>query len=36
MEISAVLSDGSTIPIIKDSRFVLEGTKLLNEAFDMK
>lgn len=33
-EISAVLSDGTTIPIIRDSRFVLEGTSLLNEAFD--
>lgn len=34
MEISAVLYDGSTIPIIKDSRFVSDGTQLLNEAFD--
>ena len=34
MEISAVLYDGTTIPVIKDSRFVLEGTELLNEAFD--
>lgn len=33
-EISAVLYDGTTIPVIKDSRFVLEGTELLNEAFD--
>lgn len=33
-EISAVLYDGSVIPIIKDSRFVLEGSQLLNEAFD--
>lgn len=33
-EISAVLYDGTCIPIIKDSRFVLEGTQLLNEAFD--
>ena len=33
-EISAVMHDGSTIPIIRDSRFVLEGTLLLNEAFD--
>lgn len=33
-EISAVLGDGTHIPIIKDSRFVLEGTQLLNEAFD--
>lgn len=34
-EISAVLYDGATIPIIKDGRFVLEGTQLLNEAFDI-
>ena len=34
-EISAVLYDGTSIPIIKDSRFVLEGTELLNEAFDI-
>lgn len=34
-EISAVLYDGTIIPIIKDSRFVLEGTELLNEAFDI-
>ena len=33
-EISAVLYDGTVIPIIKDSRFVLQGTELLNEAFD--
>lgn len=33
-EISAVLNGGTTIPIIKDSRFVLEGTELLNVAFD--
>lgn len=34
MEISAVLHDGTTVPVIKDSRFVLEGTEFLNEAFD--
>lgn len=34
-EISAVLHDGASIPIIKDGRFVLEGTQLLNEAFDI-
>ncbi|NLL73185.1 MAG: aminopeptidase [Clostridiales bacterium] len=34
-EISAVTYDGTVIPIIKDSRFVLEGTKELNEAFDV-
>ncbi|NLO09300.1 MAG: aminopeptidase [Clostridiales bacterium] len=34
-EISAVLYDGTIIPIIKDSRFVLEGSQLLNEAFDI-
>ncbi|MDD4112578.1 MAG: aminopeptidase [Herbinix sp.] len=34
-EISAVLHDGAAIPIIKDGRFVLEGTQLLNEAFDI-
>lgn len=33
-EISAVQHDGFAIPIIEDSRFVLEGTQLLNEAFD--
>lgn len=33
-EISAVLPDGTRIPIIKDSRFVLKGTELLNEAFE--
>lgn len=33
-EISVVLKDGSTLPIIKDTRFVLEGTQVLNEAFD--
>lgn len=34
-EISVVLHDGATIPIIEDSRFVLEGTALLNQAFDL-
>ena len=33
-EISAVLYDGSRIAIIEDSRFVLEGTELLNEPLD--
>lgn len=33
-EISALLYDGEIIPIIKDTRFVLEGTGLLNDAFD--
>lgn len=33
-EISAVLPDGTAVPIIKDGRFVLEGTQTLNEAFD--
>ena len=33
-EISVCLKDGSVIPIILDSRFVLEGTQALNEAFD--
>lgn len=33
-EITAVTKDGIEIPIIKDKRFVLEGTELLNEAFD--
>lgn len=33
-EISVVKKDGSTIPIILDSRFVLNGTQELNEAFD--
>lgn len=32
-EITAVIKDGVEIPIIKDGRFVLEGTELLNEAF---
>ena len=30
----AVLYDGSRIAIIEDSRFVLEGTELLNEPLD--
>lgn len=34
-EISAILYDGASIPIIKNSRFVLDGTQLLNEAFDI-
>jgi aminopeptidase len=34
-EISVVKKDGSRIPIILDSRFVLEGTQILNEAFDI-
>lgn len=33
-EISVCLADGSVIPIIQDTRFVLEGTLTLNEAFD--
>lgn len=33
-EISAVAYDGTVIPIIKNSRFVLEGTEELNKAFD--
>lgn len=33
-EISVVTNDGRVIPIIKNSRFVLEGTEELNEAFD--
>lgn len=32
-EITAVTEDGREIPIIKNGRFVLEGTELLNEAF---
>ena len=32
-EITAVTKDGSEIAIIKDGRFVLEGTELLNEPF---
>ncbi|MBH1939286.1 aminopeptidase [Mobilitalea sibirica] len=33
-EITVCLKDGTTIPIIKDKRFVLEGTQILNKAFD--
>lgn len=33
-EIAVCLKDGTTIPIIQNSRFVLEGTEGLNEAFD--
>ena len=33
-EISAVRADGSRIPIIADSRFVLPGTELLNEPLE--
>lgn len=33
-EITAVKKDGSRITIIKDGRFVLEGTELLNEPFN--
>lgn len=33
-EITAVTKDGHEIIIIKDGRFVLEGTELLNEAFE--
>lgn len=33
-EITAVTKDGHEITIIKDGRFVLEGTELLNEAFE--
>ena len=35
-EIAVVQKDGTRIPIIQNSRFVLEGTTELNEAFDMK
>ena len=35
-EIAVVQKDGTRIPIIQDSRFVLEGTTELNEAFEMK
>lgn len=35
-EISAVLPDGTSIPVISDSRFVLPGTELLNKAFEKK
>ncbi len=33
-EISVCKKDGSTIPIILDSRFVLQGTEALNQAFE--
>lgn len=33
-EITAVTKDGKEIPIIESGRFVLEGTELLNEAFE--
>lgn len=33
-EITAVRKDGSEITIIKDGRFVLEGTELLNEPLE--
>lgn len=33
-EISVYTKDGKAIPIIKNSRFVLPGTEVLNEAFD--
>lgn len=33
-EISAVMPDGSTVDIIRDRRFVLEGTEELNSAFE--
>ncbi len=33
-EISVIKKDGTVIPIIKDARFVLEGTQELNVAFD--
>ena len=35
-EITAVRKDGSKITIIKDGRFVLEGTELLNEPLERK
>lgn len=34
-EISAILPDGTAIAIIEDGRFVLEGARALNEAFDV-
>jgi len=33
-EIAVCLVDGTSIPIIQNTRFVLEGTTVLNEAFD--
>jgi len=35
-EITALCPDGTKIPIIRDGRFVLPGTELLNEALDEK
>lgn len=35
-EISVYRPDGTVIPIIQDSRFVLKGTEELNKAFDVK
>lgn len=35
-EITVIKKDGMQIPIIKDARFVLEGTENLNEAFDLR
>jgi hypothetical protein len=29
-EISVVTADGTTIPLLKDGKFVLEGTEILN------
>jgi len=34
-EITVYKKDGTSIPIIQDARFVLEGTLVLNEAFDI-
>jgi leucyl aminopeptidase (aminopeptidase T) len=34
-EITVYRKDGSSIPIIQNARFVLEGTDVLNEAFDI-
>jgi len=34
-EITAYKKDGTTIPIIENTRFVLKGTEKLNEAFDV-
>ncbi len=33
-EISVVTKEGKTIILLKDGRFVLEGTEALNEPFD--
>lgn len=35
-EITVYRKDGSSLPIIQNARFVLEGTTSLNEAFDIK